>query len=366
MSTRRSAFMRGALFLWLLAPVLLWSAPAPARSSIAARPVATGLDLPATFTFAPNGKIFYGELLSGEIHLLDPRTGADSLFFNVPEISQRGEQGLLGIALHPRYPSAPYVYAFATRASSGFARNEILRIADRGGRGSELRVLFSAPAREVHNGGRIAFGPDRNLYVVIGDAGAPWTSQDLNSPSGKVLRMTAAGAVPRTNPVPGSYVYAYGIRNSFGFAFDRKTGGLWLSDNGPECNDEVNRITPGANYGWGASATCSSPPNPPRNTNRDGQRPTLPQLWYGQRLAPTGTAFCRSCGLGRSSAGRLFLGTWRTREIRRVTLGPKRRSVRSHSVVYTHRSGVFSMEAAPNGALYFSGQDAIYRLVRSR
>ena len=366
MKARRFVAVRAALVVGLLAAVVLMSAPAQGRSSIAARPVATGLALPTAFTFAPNGKIFYGELLSGEIRTFDPRNRTNSSFFRVPNVATGREQGLLGLALHPSYPSTPYVYAFATRNSSGVARNEIVRITERGGRGSEMQVLFSAPAGEFHNGGRIAFGPDRNLYAVIGDADLPRTAQDWNSPSGKVLRMTPAGTVPQTNPVPGSYVYAYGIRNSFGFTFDPQTGGLWLTDNGPDCNDELNRIERGANYGWGPSASCSSPPNPPVNTNRDGPSPALPQLWYRQRLAPTGVAFCRSCRLGRKSVGGLFFGVWNTGQIRRVKLRPNRRSVLSQSVVYTHRSRVYSMERAPNGALYFSDSNGIYRLVLSR
>ncbi len=363
---RRLAIVRAALAAGLLAAVVLMTAPAQGRSAIAARPVATGLALPATFTFAPNGKIFYGELSSGEIRTFDPRTRTNSLFFNIPNVTTRGEQGLLGLALHPSYPSTPYVYAFATRNSSGVARNEIVRITERAGRGSEMQVLFSAAAGDIHNGGRIAFGPDRNLYAVIGDAGLPETAQDLNSPWGKVLRMSPAGTVPQTNPIAGSYVYAYGIRNSFGFAFDPHSGGLWLTDNGPDCNDELNRIERGANYGWGPSASCSSPPNPPVNTNHDGPSPALPQLWYKQRLAPTGVAFCRSCGLGKKSAGGLFFGVWNTGQIRRVKLGANRRSVLSQGVVYTHRSRVYSLERAPNGALYFSDSNAIYRLVPSR
>ena len=69
--------------------------------------------------------------------------------------------------------------------------------------------------------------------------------------------MTPGGKIPADNPFPDSYAYSYGNRNSFGLAFDPETGDLWETENGPECNDELNRILPGRNYGWGPSETCA-------------------------------------------------------------------------------------------------------------
>ena len=95
-------------------------------------PVKTGLDFPAAFTFAPDGRIFYGERFTGEIRVFDPRNGSDTLFYTVPNLSTTGEQGLLGLELHPNYPTTPWVYAYATRIVSGQARNQILRLVDDG------------------------------------------------------------------------------------------------------------------------------------------------------------------------------------------------------------------------------------------
>jgi glucose/arabinose dehydrogenase len=335
--------------------------------AFAALPVATGLANPAAFTFAPDGRIFYGERLTGNIRVIDPSTGADTLFFTVPNFTSTGEQGLLGLALHPDYPTVPALYAFVTRALPSGTENQIVRIRDSGGVGTGLTTIFHAPAGSSHNGGRIMFGPDKRLYAVIGENGFSSNAQDLGTVLGKVVRMTPTGAVPSGNPLPGNYAIAYGIRNSFGFTFDPQTGRLWETENGPECNDELNRIERFrlTNYGWGPNETCTTPPTAPRNTNQDGPNPVLPLRWYTPPIAPTGAAFCTTCALGPDSPGALFFGAFRSRDIRRVVLDSQRLSPVSQRVVYTHPGPILSVERGPDGRLYFSSSSGIFRLALS-
>jgi aldose sugar dehydrogenase len=348
-----------------LAAAMLTVLPlAPAHAaSITPQVVKSGLAFPAGFTFDSAGRIFYGERFTGEIRIFDPTANTDTSFFTVPNVTTSGEQGLLGIALHPDYPTTPYVYASVTRMDSGVNRNEIVRITDNSGTGTGMQVLFTAgTAGGNHNGGRILFGPGGRILLVVGEKGVPSRAQQLGNRGGKVLRLKADGSVPSRNPFSGSYVLAYGIRNSFGLAFDPSTGLLWESENGPACNDEINRIIAGRNYGWGPHQTCSTPPAPPRNTNQDGPNPVMPKRFYSPPIAPTGVVFCSGCGLGTDSEGRLFFGAWNTGEIRRLTLNANRTGVSSQSVVYDHGSGVLSMERGPDNALYFSDSGAIYKL----
>ncbi|MGH2819400.1 MAG: PQQ-dependent sugar dehydrogenase [Actinomycetota bacterium] len=331
-------------------------------ASIQARPVRGGLQFPAAFTFAPDGKIFYGERFTGEIHIIDRAAGTDRVFARVTNLATEGEQGLLGVALHPDYPDTPSVYVFATRLVQGDPRNHIIRFTRSGG-SITSRVIFRAAAGGSHNGGRILFGPDRRLYAVIGELGQPSNAQDLSRNVGKVLRMTAAGGIPADNPFADSRVFSYGLRNSFGAAFDPVTGRLWETENGPRCNDELNRIRRGGNFAWGPSQTCQTPPSPPANTNRDGPNRILPERFYTPTTAPTGAVFCSSCGLGPNSGGRLFFGEFNTGRIRRVTLGPRRLGVVEQSVVLGRAEGILGMERAPRGTIFFSDRTAIYRLV---
>ncbi|MFN2543008.1 MAG: sorbosone dehydrogenase family protein [Actinomycetota bacterium] len=326
--------------------------------------MATGLEFPAAFTFAKSGRIYFGERLTGWIDTLDPKTGHHHRIFHVPSVVSDGEQGLLGIALAPGFPGNPSVYVYATRSVGGL-KNQILRIAIENGKGTAMHVVFtsSTEAGSYHDGGHIAFGPDGMLFAIVGESHSAGNAQDLEVSGGKILRMTPSGGIPSGNPFH-SRVYAYGIRNSFGFTFDPQTGRLWESENGPSCNDELNRIMAGRNYGWGPSNTCDSPPDPPRNTNRDGKNPVQPLRWYTPTIAPTGVAFCTACGLGAGSNGRLFFGAYNTGDIRRINLTSNRMGVASQQVVYHHDSGVLSVERAPNGGLYFSDGQGIFRLIR--
>jgi glucose/arabinose dehydrogenase len=344
--------------------LLVLALGATPAGAVRARRIAGGLNDPVAFTFGPNDRIWYVEKDTGEIRVLNRRTGRSQRFFVVSRVNGEGERGLLGIALHPEFPATPYVYVYATRNVDGRLRNQILRIRDAGGRGRDLQTIFSSPASNTpyHNGGRILFGPDDMLYAIVGEGHDPSKAQQLGNDQGKILRMTPTGAIPDDNPLGNRRIFAYGIRNSFGFDFDPRTGDLWETENGPACNDELNRIRPGANYGWGPSQTCSG--SAPENTNSDGPNPVLPRRWYTPVIAPTGMAFCRGCQLGRGSDGAFYFGAVNTGEIRRVDLVADRNDVRRERVVLDHDNGVLSIESDLDGTLYFSDRGAIYRLRR--
>jgi glucose/arabinose dehydrogenase len=330
-----------------------------------AKAVITGLEFPAAFTVDPsdNNAIWYGERNTGEIRRRDLQNGQDTLVFTVSNVLTAGEQGLLGLALHPSFPQSPYLYAYASRDVNG-ARNHILRITISNGVGVSSQVILDDPGiTPNHNGGRIKFGPDGNLYAAIGDHSSSANAQIVNGNAnlaGKVLRMTPTGGVPADNPILGSLVWARGIRNSFGFAFDPVTNGLWLTDNGPSCNDEVNRILRGGNYGWGSGATCTTPPPAPQNTNQSGTAPIQPAAFYTSQ-GITGLAFCDGCGLSPPFEDRIFFSTVTNGQLHSLTLNAARTAVVSDSVVYDHSAGILSIETQPGRAVYFSTANAIYR-----
>jgi glucose/arabinose dehydrogenase len=345
----------------ILAALALLAVSESAVAASAQRLSPSALTFPAAFTVTPDGnRILYGERFTGRIRRLDPATGTSTAFFTIPNLASTGEQGLLGLALHPSYPSNARVWAFVTRTVSGTPRNQLLRIrADRSG----FTVLRSFPAANVHNGGRIMFGPDGKLYVVIGENGSPSNAQSLTTLAGKMLRLNPDGTVPSDNPSAGSPVIGYGIRNSFGFTFDPQTGRLWETENGPQCNDEVNlipRLTLN-NFGWGPSETCSTPPPAPLNTNQDGPSPVLPKLFFATPPALTGAAFCNRCGL--SSGGQLFFGDYNHGTIHRARLTPTRSGIASQAPFYDHPDSVLSLETPGDGGpIYFSTPTNIFRL----
>jgi glucose/arabinose dehydrogenase len=329
-------------------------------------PVITGVDWPTSFVVTSDqSKIWYSERFTAEIHRRNLQTSNDVLVYTVPNVVTAGEQGLLGVALHPDYPTSPYLYAYATRDVGGVAHNQVLKITISAGVGVAHQVIFDASAGSFHDGGRIQFGPDGMLYVVVGENTVKENAQNLSATNkaGKIHRITPDGAVPADNPIAGNTIWAYGIRNSFGFGFDPANGRLWATDNGPECNDEVDRVIKGGNYGWGPNATCSGPLPAPDNTNQDGPAPLKkPKHFYASTIGITALGFCSSCGLGSAVQGALLVGASNNGHIRRLTLDSGRAKVVADNLLYDHTSAVLSVETRPGQPVYFSDPGAIYRL----
>lgn len=355
---RRSAAVVVALLSLLASGLVAGAAPASA-AVVTSRPAITGLTAASALAVAPDGRVFVGEQTSGTIRVFNPATNTGSVFYRVPR-----NHHLMGLGVHWAYPGTPYVYGFGTRYdATNRQRLQLYRITGGGATGTGLAVLNDFGGLPAdHYGGRIVFGPDRLLYLSVGDGGVAADAQNLASPRGKILRLTAGGTVPANNPFD-SRVWAYGTRNVFGMAFDPGSTRLWATDNGPECNDELNHIVRGGNFGWGATGSCTPPGV--TSTNRDGPSPILPRRNYASPpTAPTGLTFCRSCGLGSTVEGNLVYGTFVTNQLRRVPLNAARTGVGgSESVLLQHGAGIVGVERAPNGALWFIDRTSLRRVV---
>ncbi|MEU7722271.1 PQQ-dependent sugar dehydrogenase [Streptomyces tibetensis] len=224
----------------------------PAQGSVkVVRTVAGGLDSPWGLAPLPGGGLLVASRDEGTIVRVDEKTGKKTELGEVPGVSAAGEGGLLGIALSPDYASDRMVYAYFTSASD----NRIVRMIYDGRKpsgeqlGAPDTVFKGIPKGFIHNGGRIAFGPDRMLYVGTGESGDTGLSQDKDSVGGKILRLTPEGEPAPGNPFPDSPVYSYGHRNVQGLAWDGKQR-LFASEFGQDTWDELNAIKPGGNYGW--------------------------------------------------------------------------------------------------------------------
>jgi Glucose / Sorbosone dehydrogenase len=251
-----------------------------------------------------------------------------------------------------------------TRSSGGHLQNQLVRFTVRGGHGRGLRVLLRSPASAdpYHNGGRILFGPDHKLYVVIGDGHNSVNAQDRSDNfRGKILRLDPDGTGAKGNPF-GSRIWSYGHRNSYGFTFDPKTHRLWETENGPECTDEINLVVKGANFGWGRRESCSLAK--PGGTNNSGPKPRhFPKRFFPSTIGITGDAFCRRCGIG-SLDGQLVFGDVNAGRLWAIHLNAARTGFSSKPrVIASAPTGVHSVEVSPAGRLFFSGPNGIYRLV---
>jgi glucose/arabinose dehydrogenase len=224
----------------------------PAKGSVTVvRTVAEGLESPWGLAPLPGGGLLVSSRDEGTIVRVDDKTGRKTELGEVPGVSAAGEGGLLGIALSPDFASDRMVYAYFTSAGD----NRVVRMlydADKPA-GEQLgapdTVFRGIPKGFIHNGGRIAFGPDRMLYVGTGESGDTGLSQDRDSTGGKILRLTPEGEPAPGNPFSGSPVYSYGHRNVQGLAWDGRQR-LFASEFGQNTWDELNAIKPGDNYGW--------------------------------------------------------------------------------------------------------------------
>ena len=235
--------------------------------------ITTGLELPVQVTHAGDGsgRLFVVEQ-KGRIRIVKDGVINDTSFLDVSErISCCGERGLLGIAFPPDYAAKQYFYVSYTNLDGHtiISRYATTADPDRADPGSEEIVLTIDQPDKTHNGGRIVFGPqDGYLYIGSGD-GFPVNDPDNNGQNpgtwlGKILRIDVESGVkpygiPADNPftqVDGhrDEIWALGLRNPWGFAFDRETGDLYIPDAGNSRREEVNYQPAashgGENYGW--------------------------------------------------------------------------------------------------------------------
>jgi glucose/arabinose dehydrogenase len=161
-----------------------------------------------------------------------------------------GGSGLLGMALAGNFATSRLAYLYYSyRSASGLA-NKVVKVINEGESWRETHVLLDGiPGHQLYNGGRIAIGPDRQLYVTTGWIHQGSAAQDLENLAGKILRMGQNGEVPADNPFTGSHVCSYGHRNPQGLAWN-DANELFISEHGESGHDEINLVMAGANYGW--------------------------------------------------------------------------------------------------------------------
>jgi glucose/arabinose dehydrogenase len=207
--------------------------------------IATGLRAPWGLAFLPDGSALVSERDSDRITHVPP-DGTATRVGNVSGVDGNVEGGLLGLALSPSYAQDRLLYAYFTRGKE----NVIARMRYDGSGLADQEIVFEGiPAGPIHDGGRIAFGPDGLLYVGTGEAGRRDPAQDKGDLGGKILRITPDGDPAPDNPFDGSPVYSFGHRNVQGIAWDSR-GQLWAAEFGQNTWDELNRIERGGNYGW--------------------------------------------------------------------------------------------------------------------
>lgn len=224
------------------------------QSTLALTTVADGFDAPFDLAWGPDHHLWCTQL-DGTVWRIDPATGDRNEVLHLPGVFYRKSHGLLSLAFHPWFATAPYVYLhhvyqLPPLGLDEVVRSRIVRCRWDGRRLGPAETVFDdIPGRSFHNGSRLVFGPDEKLYLTTGDAGDTHASLDRAVLSGKVLRLNPDGTIPVDNPFPGSPVWTLGHRNPQGLTFS-PTGLVYLSDHGANHDDEINLLEPGRNHGW--------------------------------------------------------------------------------------------------------------------
>ncbi len=262
--------------------------------------VVTGeLQHPWGLAFLPGGDILVTER-GGRLRRIEGGKLLETPIAGLPNIQERGQGGLMGIALHPDFDQNRWLYlAYAAKGRGGHS-TEVLRGQLNGSQLNDVQTIFKAIPKSRggrHFGSRLVFGRDNTLYISLGDRGARPSAQDLSDHRGALIRVNADGSVPPDNPFTGSpnvqpEIYTYGNRNMQGMALHPVSGVIWTHEHGPQGGDEVNIMRAGVNYGWpvityGVNYGSGTPIG--EGTHKEGMAQPI-HKWVPS-IAPSGMAF---------------------------------------------------------------------------
>lgn len=327
-------------------------------------------NFPVGMVFTAEGELLYVEKTTGNVRYVDANGKRQFEPVITLPTDALQERGMQSIALDPDYDTNGYVWVFHTAQGTtrDFASNKVIRIHVEEGIGSDPMEMYSVPidtGNLLHNGGGLRFDAEGYLYVGIGDYGDANRPQDLDIPHGKIHRFAVendALVIPDDNPFEGSSIYAYGLRNPFDYDFDPVSGRPFATENGDNCDDEVNLILAGFNFGYREDYECAGTKRITGLT-----RYLSPILSYTPTIAPAGIMFYSHPAVPQWEND-LFFCSWNDGVMHHVRLTNGRNQVVFDTPI--DMGGIqcrIDITLSPDGAIYFGsvGEEggAIYRLV---
>jgi glucose/arabinose dehydrogenase/PKD repeat protein len=343
----------------------------------------TGAENPVGIAYEPgSGALFILEKGSGvskgtaRVRRRDPITGLVTTALNLPCVDSSGERGLLGIAFDPDYLTGGtanrYVYLHYTRAvgvtgtscdiagidDGGY--NWVVRYHESLGLLSGEEILFQGPQLQANNhvGGTVRVGPDKTLYISIGDndtdADPLPAARDLNDLRGKILRINRDGSIPSNNPLVGQAgrdeIWAWGLRNPFRMQFDSQSGKLYIGDVGESTWEEIDQGVAGGDFGW----PCFEGTSQFRSCGASLTGDIKPIYQYGQS-GPSGDSVIagpvyRGTAFPAAYRGRLYFGDYGGNWIRHAAIAANG-TLTDVQLFIPDASGVVDMAVSPAGCL---------------
>lgn len=349
-------------------------APAAAQSAVTVQVIARGLEHPWGLAFLPDGRMIVSErpgrlrVVARDGKLSPPLAGG-------PKVAATGQGGLLDIALAPDFERSRFVYiSFAEPRGGRTNGTSVARARLVGVQGEErledVEIIFrQEPAHRggLHFGSRLAFAPDGNLFVTVGERFEMRYAQDLGRHWGKVIRIRPDGSVPPDNPFVGRQdarpeIWSYGHRNTQAAAIHPASGVLWVVEHGPRGGDEVNIVERGANYGWpviGYGIDYSGA-RIHEGTHKEGMK--QPAYYWVPSIAPSGMAFYTGA-LFPDWRGNLLVGALAGQALHRLVLdGP--RIVAEEVLLRSRGERIRDVRQGPDGAIWLLTDEGNGSLLR--
>jgi aldose sugar dehydrogenase len=393
------------------------SQPLISDADLKVEEVVGGLELPTSMAFLGPNDFLVLEKQTGIVKRVLDGTILEQPVLDV-SVANENERGMLGLAVENdtddkiERDSNRYAFAMFTESdedgsdgcNSGtecgedgsLLGNRLYRYKLVNNKLTDRVLLLDLPATPgpAHNGGALIIGPDNNIYLTIGDVRCGCTQaenvQGGNRPDGRagILRTTLDGKPVTDDAIIGkgdpiNFYYAYGIRNSFGIAFDPITGNLWDTENGPGENDEINLVEPGFNsgYKW-IQGVMKNEDDISSLENFSGQgRYSNPEFVWTDVVGPTAVTFLDNNRLGQQYANDMFVGDVHRGNLYHFDLnkertdlmldGPLKDKVADDDeelddVIFGRNfAGISDIEVGPDGYLYIVsiGLGKIFRIV---
>jgi aldose sugar dehydrogenase len=331
--------------------------------------VATGLAVPWGMAFLPDGSLLVTER-NGKLYRV--KDGKNTEINGVPNVSAQGQGGLLDIVLHPDYEKNRLVYFSYSKPKGSQSTTAVMQAKLEDNKLTGQKIIFEAlpySSTYHHYGSRLVFDKNGYLFISVGERGNERQNpQSLDNALGKIHRINADGSIPSDNPFKDksgkpTSLYCYGNRNPQGMAINPFTGELWETEHGPRGGDEINIITPSANYGWPVTSY---------GINYDGTILTdkstapgikEPLLYWVPSIAPSGTAFVTGDRY-KPWKGALLVGSLRFRYLNLCYLDGNK--ITGQEKLLKNIGRLRDVRMGPDGYIYVAVEDkkgSIFRLL---
>ena len=329
-----------------------------------AEPFAVGVGFPTAIDFAPDGRLFIAEK-NGAVRYIDPTGKISDPVLTLTNIDTSGERGLLGFTLDPNFAENGYLWVFYTRKDALI--NRIARFTLKENVAGDEQVSFefkiAFETSTILNGGGLDFGPDGMLYISAGSTNNVFASNEPDSPQGKIHRVdpTTFPAQPAPdNPNPNSTIFARGLRNVFDFTFNPANGFLYATENGGDCDDEINLVVANGDYGWHTDGLCED------NNLPADYAYNKPLLYFTPTISPTGITFYNG-SVFPEWQGNLFYCSWHWGKLTRIELLEDGINIKRAERIETgiDKSCRIDITQGPDGYLYYADVTTIFRLARN-